>query len=145
MLGLTSFASVMTIIGGLGIQMNAYLAEAKDSAQRRHTASIEQPMTFRVYVEQSFADVPILADVARCESEFRQFDSRGHVIRGTVDRNDVGVMQINERYHLDGAEALGYDIYSVEGNMAYARYLYETRGLKPWNASKACWSKSNNS
>lgn len=144
MLGLTSFASVLTIMGGLGIQMNAYLAEVKDSVQNRNITSIERPMTLEAYVEESFADVPILAQVAGCESQFRQFDGRGHIIRGEVDRNDIGVMQINERYHLDGAKALGYDIYTVEGNMAYARYLYETQGLKPWSASKPCWSKSNN-
>ena len=142
MLGLTSFASVLTIIGGLGIQMNAYLAEAKDSAQRRETVSTERPMTLQAYVQESFADVPVLAQVAGCESQFRQFDGRGNVIRGEVDRNDVGVMQINERYHLERAKALGYDIYTVEGNMAYARYLYETEGLKPWSASKACWNNS---
>ncbi len=122
--------------------MNAYLAEAKDSAQRRETVSTERPMTLQAYVQESFADVPVLAQVAGCESQFRQFDGRGNVIRGEVDRNDVGVMQINERYHLERAKALGYDIYTVEGNMAYARYLYETEGLKPWSASKACWNNS---
>ena len=34
---------------------------------------------------------------------------------------DVGVMQINEDYHLDTAQSLGMNIYSIDGNLAYAR------------------------
>jgi hypothetical protein len=95
-----------------------------------------------MYLKEHFADTPILVDIARCESEFRQFGKNGKVIRGMVDNADVGVMQINERYHLDTAVKLGYDIHTVEGNMAYAKYLYGKFGSEPWNASKPCWSKA---
>ena len=142
MLGITSIASIMTIVGGLGIQMNAYLADAK-STQLRNADEIrieaDLPQTLAVHVQEYFADMPILAEIANCESTFRQFDSKGKVIRGIADSNDVGVMQINERYHLAQSKKLGYNIYTLDGNMAYARYLYETEGTKPWNASKACW------
>jgi len=50
-------------------------------------------------------------------------------------------MQINELYHADTAKALGYDIYSIDGNVAYARYLYEKQGAKPWISSSPCWAK----
>lgn len=48
-------------------------------------------------------------------------------------------MQINEGYHGSIAKDLGYDIYTLKGNMAYARSLYEKQGLQPWIASKSCW------
>jgi len=51
-------------------------------------------------------------------------------------------MQINELYHADEAKALGYDIYTIQGNVAFARYLYDKQGTKPWMSSSACWSKT---
>jgi hypothetical protein len=94
------------------------------------------------YLKENFADTPILVEIARCESELRQFDKNGKIIRGKVDNADVGVMQINERYHLENAKKLGYDIYTVEGNVAYAKYLYEKYGSEPWKASSPCWGKT---
>ena len=94
------------------------------------------------YLKENFADTPILVEIARCESEFRQFDKNGKVVRGRVDSADVGIMQINERYHLDIAKKLGYNIHTIEGNTAYAKYLYDKSGSKPWNASKPCWGKA---
>jgi hypothetical protein len=51
-------------------------------------------------------------------------------------------MQINEKYHLEKSEKDNYNIYTLEGNTAYARQLYEEEGTRPWNSSKACWGKS---
>ena len=93
------------------------------------------------YLREHFADTPILIEIARCESTFMHYKD-GEVVRGRVDNADVGVMQINERYHLETAKKLGYDIHTIDGNMAYAMYLYEKSGSKPWNASKPCWSKA---
>ena len=82
-----------------------------------------------------------MAEIAKCESTFRQYDSKGEVIKGIVNKSDVGVMQINKYYHLKQAEKLGYDLHTIEGNMAYAKALYEREGTKPWNASSKCWMK----
>jgi len=49
--------------------------------------------------------------------------------------------QINTHYHLKTATALGYDIFTPEGNWGYASYLYDTQGTQPWRASQSCWSK----
>ncbi len=89
-----------------------------------------------------FADIPVMKEIARCESHFRQTTLDGQVFRGEVVPADVGVMQINERYHLETAKKLGLDLHTLEGNMVYARYLYEREGTKPWNASAKCWKKS---
>jgi hypothetical protein len=80
-------------------------------------------------VKAYFTDLPILIEVARCESSFRQTDSKGRLLRGEVNTGDVGVMQINEYYHLDSTKRLGLDISTIDGNMAYARHLYEVYGL----------------
>lgn len=93
------------------------------------------------YVKEYFTDEPILAEIAQCESHMRHTDENGTILRGEVDSDDIGVMQINTRYHLEDSKELGLDIYSLNGNLAYAKYLYEKQGTKPWNASRPCWGK----
>lgn len=97
--------------------------------------------TTEAQVKAYFADTPILAEIAFCESRFRQFDGNGNVLRGVQNSQDVGVMQINEKYHLETAQKLGLNLYTLEGNMAYGKYLYDTQGTKPWNYSSHCWGK----
>lgn len=54
---------------------------------------------------------------------------------------DIGMCQINTKYHLKASQELGYDIYTPEGNWGYAKHLLETQGTKPWKASAHCWNK----
>jgi hypothetical protein len=95
--------------------------------------TVEQKVT--VY----FADIPVMREIARCESKFRQTTLDGSVLRGEAVKQDLGVLQINERYHGANAKKLGLDLQTLEGNLMYARYLYEQEGTKPWNASSKCW------
>jgi len=108
----------------------------------RDTRSFKDSKEVEQYLRNEFADTPILVEIARCESTFRHFNDKGEVIRGRVDRADVGVMQINERYHLEKSRELGHNIYTIQGNIAYAKYLYGKSGAQPWSASKPCWSRS---
>lgn len=87
-------------------------------------------------------DKPLMIEIAYCESRFRQYNNDGSVLRGIENNKDVGLFQINEKYHLERADRLGYDIYSPEGNMAYARLLFNEEGPTPWNSSSPCWSKT---
>lgn len=86
-----------------------------------------------------FSDIPILAAVAQCESQTTHITKDGEPLRGIANPKDIGVMQINETFHSKKAIELGYDIYTLEGNLAYARFLYDEFGLSPWRASKRCW------
>jgi len=104
----------------------------------------QKTVTTQEAVSVYFADIPIMVDIAKCESRFRHTDKDGNVSRGEVNKFDVGVMQINEKYHLEESKKLGYDIHTLEGNMAYARYLYEKQGARPWLASSKCWSQYQN-
>ncbi|MFA6339009.1 MAG: hypothetical protein WCW87_03055 [Candidatus Paceibacterota bacterium] len=95
-------------------------------------------------VRKYFKDIPILIEIANCESEFRHYTPDGEVIRGKINNQDVGVMQINEKYHLEEANDHDIDIYTLEGNMRYARKLYEKEGTKPWTSSAKCWRNNTN-
>jgi hypothetical protein len=105
---------------------------------------VENLMSTEEYVRNYFSDIPIMVKIAQCESTFRHLDRDGNIHRGRVNRSDVGVMQINEYYHLEEAENANYDIYTLEGNTAYARKLYEKKGTQPWISSKPCWGKYEN-
>lgn len=101
----------------------------------------EKPKTVREEVEAYFADIPILVSIASCESHFRQFEKDGTVKRGDINRYDLGVMQINELYHGEKAKEMGLDLHTLEGNLKFARYLYEKEGATPWSSSSKCWKE----
>lgn len=109
-------------------------------------ASLQRPMpqagSIKEYVQTYFAGEPVMVEIARCESHFMQYNKDGSVHRGTVNNKDVGVMQVNEFYHADTATKLGLDIYTIQGNVAYAKYLYDKEGTAPWSSSEPCWGKS---
>ena len=93
-------------------------------------------------VRNYFKDIPVMIQVARCESHFRHTLADGSILRGVVDSADTGVMQINKRYHQATATRLGLDLHDIYDNMAYARYLYDNQGVQPWNASAPCWKQT---
>lgn len=116
--------------------------EKATTTQIIDSSSITSTTTMESYLRQEYADAPILVEIARCESEFRQFDKDGKIVRGRANKADVGVMQINEFYHADTAKNMGIDIHTIEGNVAFAKYLYGKYGSSPWSASQPCWSKA---
>lgn len=92
-------------------------------------------------VRDYFEDVPVLIEIARCESTFRHELADGSILRGRVDPADTGVMQINRRYHQGSADAMSLNLNNIYDNMAYARHLYENEGTRPWNSSAPCWNR----
>lgn len=79
--------------------------------------------------------------VAYCESTLRQYNTNGEVLKGKQVPADTGVFQVNTKYHLETAKKMGIDIFTLEGNVAYAKYLYDKNGLRDWFASKPCWNR----
>lgn len=118
------------------------LGQPKTSKESEQTLSLKKPETVEAEVREYFKDESILIEIAHCESRFRHVRQNGNIFRGVENDKDVGVMQINEDYHLQTAQKLDYDIYTLHGNMAYARYLYEREGAQPWVHSGKCWKKA---
>jgi hypothetical protein len=112
-------------------------------ANTAYVATKQTPLSnTEAIVRDYFSDIPVMAEVARCESGFRHTYSDGSVLTGRVDSADTGVMQINKRYHQATARAMDLNLDNVYDNMAYARHLYETQGIRPWNASAGCWNRT---
>lgn len=97
--------------------------------------SIEQGLTA--------SEIQLLLKIAQCESGLRQFDEKGEVLRGKVNPSDIGVFQINEKYWLEQSQKLNFDIYSEEGNVKMAVWIFKKYGESPWLWSFQCWSDVN--
>jgi hypothetical protein len=54
----------------------------------------------------------------------------------------VGIYQFFESIHAAGAKALGFDIATLEGNLAYARHVYNSQGVTPWEPVRSCFEKT---
>lgn len=115
---------------------------SNDTVNKSQKETSKPNFGIELATREYFQDIPLMAEIAKCESRFRQFDKDGNAFRGIVNNKDVGVMQINEYYHLKRAKKLGIDIYTVEGNLKYGRLLYSEEGADPWSSSAPCWMKS---
>ncbi len=104
----------------------AFLAPQLVRAQANLNADVEAK------VRAAFSDVPEMITVAKCESGYRQFAADGSVLRGGTAKGYVGVFQIGESLHKARAAGMAHDIDTIDGNIAYARALYEKNGLSPW-------------
>lgn len=89
----------------------------------------------KAYVKAYFADIPALYQIAGCESKWRQWKEDGTTLKGQITPADRGVMQINLDYHPDARGVVD----SLEGNLEYAKHLYNLYGLAPWKSSMGCW------
>jgi hypothetical protein len=141
----TGVMFLMSSLYGAGAEGTSLTATAANAAAETPTevssnTENKSGNSVEAYIRNEFAGTPILIEIARCESNFRQFDENGKVIQGRVNKEDIGVMQINKKYHGETSEDRNLDIYTTEGNVAYAKYLYEKYGAQPWVHSSKCWA-----
>lgn len=85
------------------------------------------------------ARADILTEVARCESGGHQF-AAGHVLMGGGGGRYMGLFQFSPGHVLRAAR-MGFDLRTATGQWGYARRLFAEEGLRPWEASKHCWSR----
>jgi hypothetical protein len=131
----------MTSIGSTVPSETSYGRIVSTGAVAENSVAVSFDDTEKI-VRSYFQDIPVMIQIARCESTFRHTLADGSVLKGVVDPADTGVMQINKRYHEKTAIAMRLDLEDIYHNMAYARHLYETQGTQPWSASAPCWNKS---
>ena len=102
------------------------------------TVSAEMPQIVHVKDVRDFP--PALQAICQAESGGKQFrDDKGHVVRGHITPDDIGICQIHEPLWNDKARDLGFDIYTEQGNKDMALWLFDHQGTEPWNSSKAAW------
>ncbi len=135
---------LLTVLAATSI--SAVVPSSNEYGRITTTAVVESTELVNYDVEEIvrsyFRDIPIMVQIARCESTFRHTLADGSVLKGIVDPLDTGVMQINKRYHEKTAQAMQLNLEDIYHNMAYARHLYEKQGTQPWSASQPCWGKT---
>lgn len=122
---------VIAVIIFLGL-FYAMHVEAEPTIYIASEPEIVVEKTIEEKVREEFKDAPIMIEVARCESGFK------NVPGNTSD--DFGPFQINQ-VHLKELEKMGLDRTNVDDSIKYARVLYEKNGLRDWKNSKHCWGK----
>src|SRR5688572_9021285 len=88
-------------------------------------AASHDPEEVEEAVREYFEDIPVMVEIARCESKFRQFTDSGNPFYGGYGGGMVGIFQIYESVHDNAARDLGFDIETVDGNIGYAHHLYK--------------------
>lgn len=129
---------VMSWVLAIGMHSGSYhvYEAAAEEIEVEEVIPVEEPIRWdeeRIIEEirRVFPEAPIMVEVARCESRFKA-DAEGPT-------NDGGVFQIHRPSH--HARIEGMDLYDPVENIRFARVLYEERGLRPWYASRHCWSE----
>src|SRR5947207_742071 len=102
-------APTVALAGNTTSPTVAPITKAEEKAITNIPTSEEMEIKARLYFKKD----PILVEIARCESQFRQFDANGNVLKGTVNKGDLGLMQINKYYHAEKAESLGLNLKTV--------------------------------
>lgn len=91
--------------------------------------------------------IPALVPICGCESAGSptapptQYDAAGDVLHGASHYPDTGMCQLNASVWQDTALQHGWDIYTPDGNIRMANWLYAKSGTQPWLSSKACWAQ----
>ena len=86
-----------------------------------------------------------LKPICACEStgnkikEPTQYNKDGSVLRGKLNKDDIGMCQINLKFHNKKAKEMGLDLFKEQDNIKYANWLYSKEGSTPWNWSRNCW------
>ena len=65
-----------------------------------------------------------------CETQLRHVSDSGDVVRGKENPQDIGIFQLNLRYHLLEMRSQGLNPFKRADNIKYAQILYKQRGAK---------------
>jgi hypothetical protein len=131
---------VALMMSGLLLMGAAVLGTSMPSRGAHHVVP-EVVQHTRVVIVKDETLPPVLQRIAQCESHGQHWTRDGKLLRGTRNRHDTGLFQINVIVWGKKAQELGYDIRTLEGNEHMARYLFEHYGSVPWQSSAACWNR----
>ncbi len=159
---LSQLVTTLTVISLLGLATQSAVAsesqsrrlsprdysihELSQKLETYYAVSPDHPEVDPKYVERRvreyFADIPVMIGICGCESTFQQYREDGtllvsrHVKEGTNRRDStaLGVCQITYKNHYGNwTKSPETDITTLEGNLAYARWLYEENGTSDWS------------
>lgn len=96
----------------------------------------EEQQELYVLLTRYFGLQHIMVRIAACES--RLFHVRGGQVVVGEKTPDVGLFQINPVNH-PFMRSHGLNPAVLEHNIAFAKYLFDRRGVRDWSSSQHCW------
>lgn len=130
--GLTALAFSTTLIPSQPVE---YVAPQIEIIELKHDI---EPEMYHLILADFGTSTPEAMEVSWCESNLRQFNKDGTVLRGRINPADVGAFQINEIIHAKEIKRLGLDVHTLEGNIKFAAHLYRKNGWRDWKWSYSC-------
>lgn len=127
----TTIATSTIISTSVATSTGVFTATTSTSSS---TLTLPDRVAVEKRVREYFADTPVMIDIAKCESSFRQFADSGAVFKGGNAGGMIGIFQFFDAIHSVPALVLGFDINTVEGNIGYAKELYKSSGSSPWSS-----------
>ncbi len=140
-----SLKSFVYTLAAVSMMATSVQANPGEHIAREHAVSPTHPAVDSAYIERRvieyFHDIPVMIAIASCESNFRQYDEDGLLlVNPNPNSTASGVFQILYTTHKDAwSQSNETHIATLEGNLAFARKLYEESGTTPWNPSRSCW------
>lgn len=135
----------VTTLAVVNLMTTSVAANTGDQIARDYAVAPSNHAVDSHYVEQVvmayFHDLPVMIAIASCESEFRQYEENGQLlVNPSPNSSATGVYQILYTTHRGRwSVSLETNITTLEGNLAFARQLYEESGTASWNESRSCW------
>ena len=116
------------------------IAEISETFVVSPSAPEVDPNYVEAKVRTYFADIPVMIKIAECESGFQHFQPNGELTVSEVTNasgkrisSASGLFQILYKGHFKSWSASDEtNITTVDGNMRFARELYEESGTAPW-------------
>jgi hypothetical protein len=115
---------VALVLSGLLLIVAAVFGTSMPSKGAHHIVPQVVQQT-RVDIVQDETLPPVLQRIAQCESHGQHWIRNRTILRGTRNRHDTGLFQLNTVVWGKKAQKLGYDIRTPEGNAHMARFLFD--------------------
>lgn len=136
------FAATLAVVSMMTTSVSA---NTGDKIAKAFAVSPNHPATDSHFVEQAvidyFRDIPVMIAIASCESEFRQYKEDGQLLVNPSPKSTAsGVYQILYTTHKKSwSKSPETNITTLDGNLEFARKMYEESGTAPWKGSQDCW------
>lgn len=116
------------------------IAEISETFVVDKTAPEVDPAYVESKVREYFSDIPVMIKIAKCESGFQHYQPDGSLTvsksvnkHGKRDSSASGTFQILYKGHFkQWSSSEKTNITTLEGNLRFARKLYEESGTAPW-------------
>ena len=116
------------------------IAHLNNAFKHSSDQKIEEAKKVIRLIIRTFPEEPLMLKIAFCESSLVHKEN-GELKRNRQGSSAVGALQILSSVHKQDLKKQGLNLNKTEDYFQFARFLFENRGVQPWQASKKCWNQ----